>query len=202
MLQSLKTISAAALGLSLLFTSPSANAEADKYGFDTAHTQILFFVDHLGFAKSQGEFHAIDGHFTFDEENPQNSMIDISIPTASIDMDDEKWDAHMKNEDFFNVEKYPAMTFKSTEIKLTGDNTAHITGDFTLLDVTKPVTLDVTFNKAGAHPFSGKYVAGFSATTTIKRSEFGMTYGLPAVGDDIEVRLEIEGIRNQDYEAN
>jgi len=110
-------------------------------------------------------------------------------------MDMDKWDAHMKNEDFFHVEKYPEMTFKSTGIEVTGENTARITGDLTLLDVTKPVTLNVTYNKSGVHPYSGEYVAGFSADTMITRSEFGMDYGLPGVGDDVEIRLEVEGIR-------
>ena len=101
----------------------------------------------------------------------------------------------MKNEDFFNVEKFPTMTFKSTNIEITGENTANITGDLTILDTTKPVTLDVTHNKSGVHPFNGEFVAGLSATTTVKRSDFGMTYGLPAVGDDVEIRLEVEGFR-------
>ena len=89
------------------------------------------------------------------------------------------------------------MTFKSTAIEVTGENTAKITGDLTLLGVTHPVTLDVTHNKSGTHPYSGKFVSGFSATTTIKRSAFGMKYGLPAVSDDVEVRLEVEGIRQE-----
>lgn len=178
------------------FTLP-ASAQAERYSFDKAHTQILFFVDHLGFSMSQGEFHDYDGYFTFDRSQPENSEINVSIQTASIDMDDEKWDAHMKNEDFFDVENHPTMTFKSTGIEVTGEDKALITGDLTMLGVTKPVVLDVTHNKSGPHPFSGKYVAGFSATTTIKRSEFGMEYGLPAVGDEVEVRLEVEGIREE-----
>lgn len=174
-----------------------ANAQVEQYEFDTAHTQILFFVNHLGFSNSQGEFHDYEGGFTFDRGAPENSQIDVRIKTASIDMDDEKWDTHMKSEDFFNVEQFPEMTFKSTGIKVTGENIANITGDLTLLGVTKPVTLAVTHNKSGKHPFSGKFVAGFSAETTIKRSEFGMKYGLPAVGDDVRVVLEVEGIRKE-----
>ncbi|MGH1456172.1 MAG: YceI family protein [Alphaproteobacteria bacterium] len=169
----------------------------ENYSFDKAHTQILFFVDHLGFSKSQGEFHDYDGGFTFDRENPENSMIDITIQTASIDMDDKPWDDHMKNADFFNVEQFPSMTFKSTSIEVTGENTADITGDFTLLGVTKPVTLKVIHNKSDKHAFSGKYVAGFSASAVIKRSEFGMEYGLPMVGDDVNVMIEVEAIRSE-----
>lgn len=173
----------------------SSTSPAEHYVFDTAHTQILFFVNHLGFSMSQGEFHDYDGGFTFDRENPENSSIDVSIKTASIDMDSEKWDDHMRNADFFDVENHPEMTFKSTNIEVTGDNTANITGDLTLLGVTKPVTLAVTHNKSGQHPFNKKMVAGFSATATIQRSEWGMNYGLPGVGDDVEIRLEVEGFR-------
>lgn len=178
------------------FAAP-ANAEIEKYTFDKAHTQILFFVNHLGFSNSQGEFHDYDGYFLFDRDTPANSQIDVTIKTASIDMDDEKWDDHMKNEDFFNVETFPDMSFKSTSIEITGENTADITGDLTLLGVTKPVTLSVTHNKSGKHPFGDKYVAGFSGTATIKRSEFGMNYGLPMVSDDVEIRLEVEGVREE-----
>lgn len=175
--------------------SNAAFAETEKYMFDQAHTQILFHVSHLGFSMSQGEFHQVDGHFSIDRADPAKSMIDISIPTDSIDMDDEKWDAHMKNEDFFNVEKYPSMTFKSTNVEVTGENTANIIGDLTILDVTKPVTLAVTHNKSGTHPFSGAYVAGFSATGSIQRSDFGMNYGVPGIGDEVKLDLQVEGIR-------
>ncbi|MGH1377916.1 MAG: YceI family protein [Alphaproteobacteria bacterium] len=173
----------------------------ESYTFDKAHTQILFFVDHLGFSKSQGEFLDFDGSFNFDLKNPEKSNVDVTINTAGLDMDDEKWNAHMKNADFFDVEKFPTMTFKSTSIEVTGENTANITGDLTLLEVTKPVVLSVKHNKSGKHAFSGEYVSGFSATTTIKRSEFGMKYGLPMIGDDVEVRLEIEGVRSKGEDA-
>ncbi len=172
-----------------------AKAEIEIYEFDTAHTQILFFVDHLGFSKSQGEFLDFDGSFTFNRADPEASKVDVAIQTNSIDMDDEKWNTHMKNEDFFDVEKFPSMTFKSTKIEKTGTKTANIIGDLTILETTKPVTLNVTFNKAGVHTFNQKYVAGFSATAVIKRSDFGMKYGLPLIGDDVEIRLEVEGLR-------
>ncbi len=179
----------------VFFGSMPVSAAVEQYSFDKAHTQILFFVDHLGFSMSQGEFHDYDGGYVFDREKPENSSINVMIKTDSIDMDDEKWDAHMKNADFFNVDEFPDMTFKSTSIVITGDNTADITGDLTILGVTKAVVLKTTYNKSDVHPYSGKFVSGFSATATVKRSEFGMTYGVPGVGDDVEVRIEVEGIR-------
>lgn len=180
----------------LFLLSPvPAEAAPERYNFDKTHTQILFFVNHLGFSMSQGEFHDYDGYFIFDRENPENSYVEVEIRAASIDMDDEKWDAHMKNEDFFHVEKHPVITFKSTNIEQFSEDSANITGDLTMLGVTKPVTLTTTLNKTGRHPFNQKYVAGLSATATVKRSEFGMNYGLPLIGEEAEIRLEIEGIR-------
>ena len=181
----------------LAFGSVHPAQAADQYGFDQLHTQVMFFVSHLGFAKSSGEFHQVDGYFMFDEANPAASVIDVSIPTSSIDMDSEKWNTHMKGKNFFNVEEFPVMTFKSTAIAVTGEKTADITGDFTLLGVTKPVVLNVVHNKTGNNPFSGKAQAGFSATTQIKRSDFGMKYALPGVGDDVEIRLEVEAVKSE-----
>lgn len=173
----------------------SAHAETERYTFDKAHTQILFFVDHLGFSHSQGEFLDFDGHFVFDRGNPANSYVEVTIQTDSIDMDDGEWDQHMKSKDFFEVEAYPTMTFKSTDIKKTGKDTALIMGDLTLLGVTKPVTLDVKHNKSAQHPFGNRYVSGFSATATLDRTEWGMDYAVPAVGKDVELRIEVEGVR-------
>ncbi len=178
----------------LLLTSP-VKAEIEVYNFDKAHTQILFFVNHLGFSNSQGEFHDYDGSFEFNPSDPEYSKVEVVIKTASIDMDDEKWNAHMRNKDFFNVEEFPTMTFKSTKIEKIDNKKGQLTGDLTLLGVTKPVTLDVIFNKAGVHTFNQKYVAGFSAKTTIKRSDFGMKYGLPLIGNDVNIMIEVEGIR-------
>lgn len=184
---------AAVLAVSV-FSRP-AFAAVESYTFDNPHTQILFFVNHLGFSTSHGEFLGYDGHFTFDTDHPENSAVEIAIKTDSLDMNDEKWDEHMKSADFFNVEKFPEMTFKSTGIAVTGENTADITGDLTLLGVTKPVTLHVTHNKSGKHPFGDKYISGFSATASLKRSDFGMNYGLPVIGDEVDLHIEVEGVR-------
>ena len=115
------------MALCLIGVQP-ARAQIEIYEFDKAHTQILFFVDHIGFSKSQGEFHEYEGGFTFNRADPENSKVEVSIQTSSIDMDDEKWNKHMKNSDFFDVEKFPTMSFKSTKIKKTGDKTGTITG--------------------------------------------------------------------------
>jgi polyisoprenoid-binding protein YceI len=181
--------------VSFVVLSSSAQAVEEKYLFDKAHTQILFFVDHLGFSKSQGEFLDYDGYFIFNRDEPEKSYVEVTINTDSIDMDHDGWNEHMKSKDFFDVEDYPTMTFKSTEIAVLAENNANITGDMEILGQTHPVILHTRFNKAGKHPFSGKYVAGFSSYTKLKRSEFGMKYGLPMLGDEVEIRIEVEGIR-------
>lgn len=172
-----------------------ASAQIEKYYFDKEHTQIFFSVNHLGFSNSTGSFQEFDGSFVFNRGEPEKSSVNVVIKTDSIEMNDAKWNEHMKNKDFFNVTAFPSMTYKSTGIEMTGEKTANIVGDLTLLGVTKPVTLAAVFNKADKHPFSNKYVAGFSATARLKRSEFGMNYGLPMVGDDVSIRIEVEGIR-------
>lgn len=182
----------AALALCTLFAAP-AMAEPQTYTFDKLHTQIHFRVDHMGFSHSVGKFLGFDGSFTFDEAAPEGSTVNVSIDTKSINMDDAKWEEHLKGKDFFNVEQFPAMTFKSTKLDVTrADKKAVLTGDLTLLGVTKPVTLDVTFNKCGEHPMSKLPTCGFDAATTIKRSEWGMGYGVPMVGDDVAISITVE----------
>ncbi len=188
---------ASRIALSLIVFSFMASPAlaADRYTFDTAHTQILFFVSHLGFSQSQGEFLDYDGHFTFESDDWSNSEVNVDIKTASVDMDLADWDEHLRSEDFFHVTEYPTMSFTSREVEKTGEQTGTIHGDLTLLGTTQPVTLDVTFNKAGKHPISGKYVAGFSAETVIDRTAYGMDYGAGMIGNDVTVRLEVEGFR-------
>lgn len=193
----MKKIIAIATAALVTFSSPAS--AADKYIFDDAHTQVIFSANHLGFSFSHGRFNKIAGHFTFDEKEPAQSTIDVTIDAASIDMGSEAWDKHMKSADFLNVEKFPGITFKSTGIEVTGEKQGKVTGDLTLLGVTKPVTLDVTYNGSGVHPYSKNQIAGFSAKGSFKRSDFGMEYGLPNVGDEVSFIIQVEGIR-QDHE--
>ncbi|MEZ0224022.1 MAG: YceI family protein [Alphaproteobacteria bacterium] len=184
-----------------IFLSSAAYARgAEKYIFDPAHTQILFSVNHLGFSYPHGRFDKFNGGFTFDLAHPEKSKIDITVDTNSINMSSDDWNRMMKGDNFFDVKKFPAMTFKSTKIETTGKNTGKVTGDLTILGVTKPVTLDVTYNKSGIHPYNKNYVAGFSATGKIDRTDFGMTWGLPGIGEEVTVDIQVEGIR-QDFEG-
>lgn len=167
-------------------------AQAADYSFDKAHTQIFFSVNHMGFSTSTGQFTDFDGKFSYDEKNPTKAMVNVTIQVNSLDLsNNEKWHEHVTGADFFNAAKYPTMTFKSTKVEAAGDKTLKVTGDLTILGKTKPAVLDVTFNKAGE--FFGKEKIGFSATTTIDRTEYGMDHYAPAVGAEIPIRIEVEG---------
>lgn len=182
----------AALLLSAALAAP-ARAEMQTYSFDPLHTQILFFVEHMGFSHSNGKFTKFDGNFKFDPEKPETGTTEVTIDVNSLNMDDATWEDHLKAPDMFNVGEHPTMIFKSTAVEVTGENTAKMTGDLTLLGVTKPVTLDVTKNKCGEHPFNKKQTCGFDAKGTIKRSDFGMTKGIPMVGDEVTIMITVEG---------
>lgn len=168
-------------------------AWARDYVFDPVHTQILFFTDHFGFSKSQGEFLDFEGTFTFDERNFNKTEVEITIYTDSIDMDDDKWNKKMKGKNYFNTKKYPTIKFVSTEIQSMDNKQAIVRGNLTLLNATLPIDVHMNFNKAGLNLASGKITAGFSGHALLKRSDFGMTSHLKYIGDEVEIRLEVEG---------
>jgi len=185
-----------ALGLSAAFLLPSA-AHAESYTIDSSHAHAAFRVAHLGFSHTLGQFKEISGTLEFDETNPEASSVSVTINTASVDTANTARDEHLRKADFFNVENFPTMTFVSTSVEITGENTGNLVGNLTLLGVTKPLTLDVTFNQAGPHPFdASKIMAGFSATGEINRSDFGMAYGIPALGEMISIVLEVEALKD------
>lgn len=171
----------------------SSAAATESFVFDTSHTHILFFVSHFGFSTTQGEFLAFDGELILDPDDPSNSSVSVTIDTASIDTGYAERDEHLRTADFFDVEQFPTITFESTDVEMTGDDTAIVTGDLTMLGETREIQLDVTLNGMGPHPFrEGVTIAGFDATATILRSDFGMNYGVPAVGDEVEIRITTE----------
>ncbi|MEI7669662.1 MAG: YceI family protein [Pseudomonadota bacterium] len=180
----------------------SSYAAADKYDFDKSHTHIIFQINHLGFSNTIGRIKEYDGYFTFDEKEPAKSEVNVTLNPASIDTSVAALDKELQSEKFFNTTKFPNMTFKSSKVIPTGKNTGDVTGDFTLLGVTKPVVLHVTYNKSGIHPYTNNYVSGFSAETTIKRSDFGMSSFLPAVGDEVKIHIEVEGTDTLKHPGN
>ncbi|NUB28831.1 YceI family protein [Azospirillum brasilense] len=189
-----RLLSAAALS-ALVALPLTAQAAPVAYKLDPAHTAVVFIVDHLGFSKAVGSFNTVAGELAFDKDAADKSSLSVTIDTASIDTNHAKRDEHLKSPDFFNAKEFPKMTFKSTKIEKTGDKTGKLHGDLTLLGVTKPVVLDVSFNKDGVSPASKMDTVGFSARGTIKRSDFGMKYGVPNIGDDIQIIIESEAVK-------
>lgn len=178
------------LAAAALFTAPAF--AADTYTFDPTHTSVIWNVGHMGKSNPHGIFSNIEGTLVLDEAKPENSKIDVKIPTGLIATGIPKFDEHLKSKDFFNIAEFADAKFVSTKVEKTGDKTAKVTGDLTLLGVTKPLTLDVTFNGKGPNPMSGKEVVGFSGTGVIKRSEFGMAYGQGHIPDDVKIQIEAE----------
>ena len=175
-----------------------ARAAPQTYVLDPEHLSVGFMVTHVGFAKMLGLFRETEGSFVFDENEPSVRDIRATIDAASVFTDHEKRDEHLRSNDFLAVEQYPTITFKGVSAVKTGPRSGRVTGDLTLRGVTKPVDLEVVWNKSGAYPFGdGHYAMGISARTTIKRSDFGMTYALAGdlVGDEVDIILEFEAIR-------
>ncbi|MEL6266716.1 MAG: YceI family protein [Pseudomonadota bacterium] len=168
-------------------------ATAAEQALDKSHTTISFEVSHLGFSTTHGVFREMDADIEFDPEAVEETSVRFVVQAASIDTFWAKRDEHLRNADFFNVEEYPTIEFVSTEVTPTGSDTATVEGDLTILGVTKPVSFEATLNKLGPSPFNpDKQVAGFTVTGEIDRTEFGMTYGAPAVGAVIPIRVDLE----------
>lgn len=179
-----------ALVLSAFFTF---NVNAADYKLDTVHTQIVFSISHHGFSNSKGAFTDFDGQFLFDEEDFGKSSVDVTIQTASLDMNDATWNEHLSGAKWFDVDQFPTIPFKSTSVEKTGDKTMNIVGDLTLKGVTKSATMNVVVNKVGS--MMGKAKAGFSAAMTIDRTDWGMDTYAPAIGAEVTIRIEVEGIK-------
>jgi|CXWL01.1.fsa_nt_gi polyisoprenoid-binding protein YceI len=174
------------------FTLPAF--AADKYEFDKSHTKILFYINHLGYSETIGEFTDYDGNFTFDQKKPEESSIDVTLKPSGIRTSSTKLDSELQGEKFFKSDQFPTIKFVSEKVTRTGDNTGEVDGIATMLGVSKPTKLKVRFNKADYHPFTKNFVAGFSASATLKRSDFGMKEYLPLVGDEVRIEVQTEGV--------
>lgn len=186
-----KTLLAAALTLA----SATGALAADKYVLDPSHSQIVFTYNHLGFSTTTGMFSGFEGEILFDAEDPAASSVNVSLPVNSMITGWAEREAHFMSADFFDADDAELVTFVSTGIEVTGEDTALITGDLTLNGITKPVVLDAHLNQLGIHPMAQKPWAGFDATATLKRSDFGVDLFAPYVSDEVEVSISIEAMQ-------
>lgn len=171
-----------------------------QWDFDLTHSSINFHIRHLMVSKVHGRFTKWNGTLELDEQDLTKSRVSVEIDPASIDTQEPKRDAHLRSADFFEVEKFPALTFKSTKITREGDDRFKLTGDLTIRGVTHPVTLDVEGGERVKDPWGGTRT-GFSARTSISRKEFGLTWNVALeaggfmLSDKLDITLEIEAVK-------
>lgn len=189
------------LGALALAVPLAAASAPETYLLDPYHTYPHFAVDHLGASLMWGRFDKSSGKFTIDRAAKQGAL-ELTVETASLSTGDadkgsrpRSRDEHLKSADFFNVAEFPKMTFKADRVKFDGDAPSEIAGQLTLLGVTKPLTLKMERWVCKDHPFSKKPMCGGNASGSLKRTDFGMKYGVPAVGDEIRLYVGFEAYR-------
>jgi polyisoprenoid-binding protein YceI len=180
------------VSLLLIGSIGAAQAETKTYTIDPSHTQVYASYLHMGFANIAIRFNKVEGEFLFDATKPVNSSLNIKVPINSIDTGVEKLDKHLSSPDFFDVEKFPEATFKSTKVTTAGKGKLKLLGDLTIHGITKSVSFDVTINGIAMHPMRKTPSAGFDAVTKIKRSDFGLAAYVPNVGDEVNMRITME----------
>lgn len=191
-----KMLAAVALALPL-----AAAAAPETYKLDEHHTFPNFMINHLGYSTVFGRFNKSSGSFTVDFQAKTGS-VEMNIDAASIDTGDHERnglprtrDEHLRTADFFNVAEFPRITFKSTGVKFNGDAVSEIDGQITILGVTKPLTLKLEHWKCGPHPFTKKLMCGGNAVGALKRSDFGVKYGVPAISDEVKLNISFEAYK-------
>jgi len=191
-----KMLAAVALALPL-----AAAAAPETYKLDEHHTFPNFMINHLGYSTVFGRFNKSSGSFTVDFQAKSGS-VEMNIDAASIDTGDHERnglprtrDEHLRTADFFNVAEFPRITFKSNGVKFNGDAVSEIDGQITMLGVSKPLTLKLEHWKCGPHPFTKKLMCGGNAVGALKRSEFGVKYGVPAISDEVKLNISFEAYK-------
>lgn len=183
----------AILILSLLFFSSIALATPETYRIDPNHSYVLFHISHFDFSQQTGKWY-VNGTLTLDKDKPENDKVDVIIKIGDLVTGNGELDKHLKEQLFFNEPQYPTATFVSSKVVKTGANTADIYGTLTVRGMTKQIVLKAKLNKADVSPITKKMTAGFSATTQLRRSDFGMS-ALPGLGDQVDIEIQVEAIK-------
>lgn len=191
----MRTITLAALGLATLLPFTAAGAAPVPYTVDPEHTYPYFEIDHLGFSTMRGRFNSTQGKITIDRDNRTGS-VEITIDAESVDTAHKKRDDHLRSPDFLNAAEFPEITYRSRSVTIHDDDSATVEGELTIMGVSKPVTLDVERIRCGANPMNQREACGFDAVAEFKRSDFGVTYALPGVGDDMRLLINVEAYRD------
>lgn len=182
--------------LILSFFTLSASAAPETLILDNQHTYVLWSIEHLGFSTQAGKWY-VNGEVTLDKDNPKNSKVNATIKVADVVTGIPELDKHLKGKLFFDTAKFPTATFVSNKVDVLNKSHAKVSGMLTVHGVTKPVVLNVTLNKAGKNPINDKMTVGFTATTVIKRSDFGMNTLKGDLGDEVKIDIGAEAYQAQ-----
>ncbi|SDI48424.1 YceI family protein [Aliiruegeria lutimaris] len=185
----------AAFAAATLMSATAVSAAPETYVLDPSHSQVVFSYNHLGYSTTTGMFSGFEGEIALDAEDPAASSVNVSMPVLSMFTGWEARDGHFMSEDFFGAAEGDLVSFNSTGIEVTGGNTALITGTLSMNGVEKEVVLDTVLNAAGTHPMENKEWAGFTATTTLLRSDFGLGLYAPYVSDEVAVMISVEAMK-------
>ena len=180
------------LTAALVAASANAFAAGVTYKLDPTHTNVIATWNHFGFSNPSANFGDVDGALVYDADDVTKSSVDVTLPLSGMNSFVPKLDEHLRGSDFFDAAKFPAITFKSRKVEDLGEGKLKITGDLTVKGTTREVVLDARLNKAAEHPMMKLPTVGFDATATIKRSEFGVGAYVPAVSDEIVLRITTE----------
>ncbi|AGH53640.1 TPA: YceI family protein [Legionella pneumophila] len=184
--------------LAVFVLSSYVYAEPQTLTLDNQHTYVLWKIKHLGFSTQAGKWYA-SGQLVLDKDNPQQSKVNVTIKVDDIVTGIPELDKHLKGKLFFDTKQFPTATFVSNRVEVMGKNKAKVYGMLTLHGVTKPIILNVILNKAGINLLNDRETAGFSATTSLKRSDYGIKALIPEVGDDVEIEIEAEAYLDKKY---
>ncbi|MEW6690538.1 MAG: YceI family protein [Pseudomonadota bacterium] len=189
------------IALAIVALPVAAVAQVESYTLDQPHTFPYFALDYLGYANILGRFDRTSGKFSIDQAAKKASL-ELAVETASVTTGDSERagrprtrDEHLRTPDFFNVIEFPRMTYKSSNVRFSGDSPAEVEGQLTLLGVTKPLTLKIDRFVCKVHPFYKKPACGGNASGTIKRTDFGMKYAVPALGDEVRISIIFLGLK-------
>ena len=189
------------LATALVLAAGQAAAAPLSYKIDPNHTNVIASWDHFGFSKPSAHFGQADGVIVYDADNIGQSSVKVTLPLTGLSAFVADFEAHLRSDDFFKAEEFPDATFASTKVEAAGENKLRVFGDLTMHGVTKPVVLDVTLNKAGPGR-DGQPRIGFDATSTIKRTDWGLGLYAPKVSDEVTLRITTEaGVPKADADA-
>lgn len=176
----------------MLALGAATAAAAETYHLEKTHVDLLFSISHAGFTAKHGSFRDLDATLEYDAARPENSKVTVTVDTDSLDTAFPARDKDVKGEKFLDVARYPHMTFVSTKVTREADQSLRIDGELTLHGVTRPLTLHAKLNKAAPNPFDKRPTLGFSASGTLKRSDYGIATYIPVIGDEVTITIDAE----------